>query len=81
MILELIIYTGCPKSFGHILTLDISKTVKDITMHLIYCESLRSQVDDGMFNVSTVGHTAHIKAKVQLLPNASKRCVLLNHIV
>ena len=37
-------YTGCPKSLGHILTLNILKTIKEITMHLIYSESLQFQV-------------------------------------
>ena len=36
--------TVCPKSPGHILTLNMSKTIKEITMHLIYYESLQSQV-------------------------------------
>ena len=48
-LLTLALNIGCPKSFGHILTLDISKTVKDIATHLIYCESLQSQVYDAMF--------------------------------
>ena len=34
---------GVWKSFGHILTLNVSKTIKEITMHLIYFESLQSQ--------------------------------------
>ena len=41
--------TGCSKSLGHILTLNLSKTIKEITMHLIYSESLQSQVFDRMF--------------------------------
>ena len=43
------ICTGCPKSLGHILTLNMSKTIKEITMHLIYSESLQSQVFYRMF--------------------------------
>ena len=42
-------YTGCPKSLGHILTLNMSKTIKEITMHLIYSENLQSQVFYRMF--------------------------------
>ena len=41
--------TGCSKSLGHILTLNMSKTIKEITMHLIYSESLQSQVFYRMF--------------------------------
>ena len=40
--------TRCSKSLGHILTLNMSKTIKEITMHLIYSESLQSQVFDRM---------------------------------
>ena len=29
-----------------------------------------------MFNVSTIGHTTHIKPIVQFLPNASKHCIV-----
>ena len=42
-------YTGCSKSLGHILTLNVSKTIEEITMHLIYSESLQSQVFYRMF--------------------------------
>ena len=42
-------YTGCSKSLGHILTLNVSKTIKEITMCLIYSESLQSQVFYRMF--------------------------------
>ena len=38
-----------PKSLGHILTLNVSKTIKERTMHLIYSESLPSQVFYRMF--------------------------------
>ena len=38
----------CFKSLRHILILNISKTIKDITTHLIYSESLRSEVFEGM---------------------------------
>ena len=41
--------TRCFKNLGHILTLNISKTTKDITTHLISCESLQSQVIHEMF--------------------------------
>ena len=41
--------TGCFKSLGHILTLNMSKTIKEITMHLIYSKSLQSQVFHRMF--------------------------------
>ena len=41
--------TGCSKSLGHILMLNVSKTIKEITMHLIYSESLQSQVFYRMF--------------------------------
>ena len=44
-----LLYTGCSKSLGHNLLLNISKTTKDITTHLIYSESLQSQVFHGMF--------------------------------
>ena len=43
------IYIGCSKSLGHILTLNMSKTIKEITMHLIYSKSLQSQVFHRMF--------------------------------
>ena len=33
-------YTGCSKSLRHILTLNISKTIKDIKTHLVNSESL-----------------------------------------
>ena len=46
---ELYKNTRCPKSLGHILTLNMSKTIKEITMHLIYSESLQSQVFYRMF--------------------------------
>ena len=42
-------YTGCSKSLGHILTLNMSKTIKEITMHLIYSKGLQSQVFHKMF--------------------------------
>ena len=32
--------TGCSKSLGHILTMNISETIKDIKMHLLNSESL-----------------------------------------
>ena len=32
--------TGCSKSLGHILTLNISETIKDIKTHLVNSESL-----------------------------------------
>ena len=41
--------TGCSKSLAHILTLNMSKTIKEITMHLIYSKSLQSQVFHRMF--------------------------------
>ena len=41
--------TGCSKSLGHILTFNMSKTIKEITMHLIYSESLQFQVFHRMF--------------------------------
>ena len=46
---ESVASTGCPKSLGHISTLNMSKTIKEITMHLIYSESLQSQVFYRMF--------------------------------
>ena len=42
-------YAGCSRSLGHILTLNISKTIKDIKTRLTYSESLQSQVLHGMF--------------------------------
>ena len=33
-------YTGCSKSLGHILTMNISETIKDIKAHLVNSESL-----------------------------------------
>ena len=41
--------TGCSKNLGHILTSDMSKTIKEITMHLKYSESFQSQVFHRMF--------------------------------
>ena len=32
--------TGCSKSLGHILTMNISETIKDIKTHLVNSESL-----------------------------------------
>ena len=61
------LFTGCSKCLGHILTLNVSKTIKEITMHLIYSESLQSQVFYRMFNVNTVSHTPHIKPIVKFL--------------
>ena len=35
-----IYYTGCFESLGHILTMNISETIKDIKTHLVNSESL-----------------------------------------
>ena len=48
-LLKTTINTGCPKSLEHILTLNMSKAIKEITLHLIYSESLQSQVFYRMF--------------------------------
>ena len=32
--------TGCSRSLGHILTMNISETIKDIKTHLVNSESL-----------------------------------------
>ena len=48
-------------SLGHILTLNISKIIKNMATHLICSESLQSEVFLLMFNVSTIGYMAHIK--------------------
>ena len=49
-------YTGCSKSLGHILALNMSKTIKEITMHLIYSESLQFQIFHRMFKDSQCEH-------------------------
>ena len=62
--------TGCLKSLGHILTLNMSKTIKEITMHLVYLKacSVKFFIEcSKMFNVNTVSHTPHIKPIVKFL--------------
>ena len=56
-LLEEFYNTGYPKSLGHILTLNMSKTIKEITTHLIYSESLQSQVFYRMFKDVQCEHT------------------------
>ena len=52
--------TGCFKSLGHILTMNISETIKDIKTHLVNSESLLSQFLRGMFkNVQYEYHWSH----------------------
>ena len=41
--------TGCSKSLGNILTLNMSKIIKETTMHQIYSKSLQSQIFHRMF--------------------------------
>ena len=43
------VYTGCFKGLGHILTMNISETIKDVKTHLVNSESLLSQFFHGMF--------------------------------
>ena len=53
-------YTGCSKSLGHILTTNISETIKDIKTHLINSESLQFQFLYGMFkNARCEHHWSH----------------------
>ena len=49
-------YTGCFKSLGHILTINISKTIKDIKTHLVNSESVLSQILHEMFKDAQCGH-------------------------
>ena len=55
----------CSRSLWHILTMNISETIKNIKTHLVNSESVLSQFLHGMFNVSIIGHTTHIKPIVQ----------------
>ena len=66
--------TGCSKSLGHILTMNISETIKDIKTHLVIqkaCNLNFYMECSKMFSVSNIGHKIHIKPTVQFLPNAS----------
>ena len=48
--------TGCFKSLGNILTINISKTIKDIKTHLVNSESVLSQILHEMFKDAQCEH-------------------------
>ena len=61
----------CSKSLGHILTLNISKNIKDVKTHLVNSESLLSQNLRKLLKVFSWGSTTII-----FLPNTSQHCTV-----
>ena len=73
------IYTACIKMIGAVWKLIISTSMVNRIIYISSNERLILQVYDTslqMFDVCTVGHTAHIEATVQFLPHSDQhvRC-------
>ena len=71
------IYKVFQKSLGHNLTLNISKTIKDIAMRLLYLKacSLKFFMEcSKMLIESNSGHTAHTKSIALPFPTAFQFC-------